>query len=495
MKQTRRKFLQIAAVGAAGSACAGAFKGAEPMQKRPNIIYIVAHDLGRFLESYGVPIQTPNLTAFAEGGVQFNQMFCNSPACSPSRGCAMTGKYAHNNGLMGIVQTGPAGWHLPASNTTMVDIFNQAGYETINIGGQHERLSTEAMGYDVVDDEFHHCEVVYEKAVQMLKQRQSSERPFYMNLYTGEVHGSQWVRNGVWTRSEIYQPGPPEEAVLPPQLPDLPEVRKELASFNAAVRYLDHHIGPLFKAIQDLGFEEDTIVIFTTDHGREGLRAKGFLYDAGTEISFMIRAPQLAQTGIKVDHLMQNIDVLPTLCDAAGLPVPSDVQGRSFWPLLTGGLYHPHNHIFTERNYHGDEGPSKYTLNYDPARSVRTERYHYIRNFAERPNHIWLAAEIKETITTNPRHFHQLFPPFSEERAREELFDIVNDPDETRNLAALPEYQAVKKELSARVDQWMQATSDPVLTGGVPPDASPWPVPKDEWEFRHDKGVPEKKAE
>lgn len=445
-----------------------------------NVIYIICHDLGRFNSVYGVPVETPNLEAFAAGGVVMNQMFCNAPACSPSRGCAMTGKYSHNNGLMGLVGSGPAGWHLPETNTTLVDVFNQAGYETINIGGQHERMTTEGMGYQVVEDESHHCEKVYARAAEMLQERVGRDRPFYLNLYTGETHASQWMRGGRWSRCDTYQPGPPAEAILPPQLPDFPEVRNEIAGFNAAVRYLDRHIGPLFRAIEACGYLKDTVVIFTTDHGRDGLRAKGTLYDAGTEISFMIRTPQLAHTGLKVDHLMQNIDVLPTLCEATGLSVPPDVQGRSFWPLLTGGVYEPHRHIFIERNYHGSAVASTYQLNYDPVRSVRTERFHYLRSFAEYPNHIWYPEEISGTLKTNATHINHLFPPFSGPRPREELFDVINDPMEKKNLATLPEYKTVVDELRRKVDRWMEETADPVLTGGVPPDASPWPVPRKE---------------
>jgi hypothetical protein len=117
-----------------------------------NVLYVVSHDLGRFLGTYGSGIATPNLDAFGDGGVVFTNAHCTSPACSPSRGCVMTGMYAHNNGLMGIAPTGPAGWHLPETNITQVDLFNAAGYETINVGGQHARATTAHMRYQVIRD-------------------------------------------------------------------------------------------------------------------------------------------------------------------------------------------------------------------------------------------------------------------------------------------------------------------------------------------------------
>jgi len=101
---------------------------------RPNIIYIIVHDLGTALGSYGDPnVRTPRLDEFAAQGVRFTNYFCCSTCCSPSRGCIMTGRYAHTNGLIGLANRN---WHLPDSELTIVDYLNQAGYETVNIGGQ-----------------------------------------------------------------------------------------------------------------------------------------------------------------------------------------------------------------------------------------------------------------------------------------------------------------------------------------------------------------------
>lgn len=106
------------------------------MGERLNIIYFVCHDLGKQLGCYGAGVETPNLDRFAAEGVQFNRASTNAVACSPSRGCAMTGQYSHSNGLMGLVNRG---WSLPVERQTIVDGLNAAGYETNNFGIQHER--------------------------------------------------------------------------------------------------------------------------------------------------------------------------------------------------------------------------------------------------------------------------------------------------------------------------------------------------------------------
>jgi len=390
----------------------------------------------------------------------------------------MTGMYAHNNGLMGIAPTGPAGWHLPETNITQVDLFNAAGYETINVGGQHERATTAHMRYQVIRDESNDCDWVFRNALELLKERRDRNRPFYMNVFTGEIHASKSMPGAPACRAQDYPPVRARDVVLPATLPDLPEVREVYAHCNAAVQFLDQEFGKFFRSVQEMGFEEDTLMIFTTDHGLDGLRSKGTIYDAGTQIALMVRGAGVEPTPRRVAPLIQNIDVLPTLCEATGISIPAKVQGRSFWPLLSGGDYRPHENIFAERNYHGSPNVGKYQLHYDPARSVRTGRFHYVRNFAERPNHIWYPSEIKK-VRDIPldkiAYVNPLFPPFANERPREELFDLANDPNETTNLSNDPAYAEEKAMLIGLMNQWMQDTKDPILTGPIPPNFSPWP--------------------
>ena len=106
--------------------------------QRPNILYVICHDLGKQLGCYGLGLDSPNLDRFAAGGALFGSAFCNSPACSPSRGCAMSGQYAHTNGLMGLVNQG---WSMPESTRTIVDELNDAGYQTAHFGLQYVQMN------------------------------------------------------------------------------------------------------------------------------------------------------------------------------------------------------------------------------------------------------------------------------------------------------------------------------------------------------------------
>jgi len=472
---TRREFLGAVGAGTAAAALPGLARalGSRP-RSRPNIIYVVCHDLGRELGCYEKPISTPNLDAFAQGGVRFTNYFCTSPACSPSRACAYTGQYAHTNGVMGLTHVG---WPMAENVQTIVDYFNAGGYETVHVGLQHERYpSTGGKHHPHAGAEKNRYQVetwegekdtrtdhAVAKAIAFLESRKNSDKPFYLNVGIGEVHSSRWMSAGLYSGGWLrYGTTPPEETYMPPHMPDVPALRKEMGNFQACIRWMDEHIRKLFDAVDDLGLTENTIVIFTTDHGIAGTRAKGTLYDTGTGIAMLMRMPGTIVRGVVADNILQNIDIAPTVLEAAGIPIPPAVQGRSFWPLLTGGDYKSHEVIFTERNYHGRD--------YSPMRSARTSRYHYIRNF-EKKKREWVPGDpvrMKETYET---WFDEMGPEGQGMKPDEELYDVAKDPHERQNLAQDPAFADIKNDLARRVDVWMQETDDPLLKGRIP-----WPT-------------------
>lgn len=438
---------------------------------RPNIIYLVCHDLGKHIGCYGAGVASPCLDRFAAGGVKFTNAFCNSPACSPSRGCAQSGRYAHTNGLMGLVNQG---WSMPPGTRTVVDHLNDAGYETVHFGLQHERWRASENRYKIEgltrgEDEC--AEAALDRAIGHLESRRGSTTPFYMNIGTAEVHASRWQGNKPWSRQHIYGIDPEDRVHLPKYIPDFPQTRREFAKFQACIRYFDGQVQRLFNAVKWLGHEENTLVVVTTDHGIASERSKGTIYDRGVEIALLMRMPGTIGDGEVVDDLIQNIDLTPTLLEAAGVEAPESVQGRSFWRRLTGGEYSPHDEIFIERNYHG---------NFDPMRAVRTRRFHYIRNHAENPKRAWLPHEVNRMNESYTNWLNELWPEKTEPRDEEELFDVESDPDEFVNLANDPDRREIREELRAKVESWMRRTDDPLSKGPIPPRLNTWPG--GEWE-------------
>lgn len=453
----------------------------EADQNRLNVIYLVCHDLGKHLNCYGADgVPSPHLDHFAQQGALFTNYFTSSPCCSPSRGCAMSGQYAHTNGLMGLVNIG---WSMPEETQTVVDYFNTAGYETAHFGFQHERSVASLNRYQVEglpdypeddwasdrDEEW--ADRAIPKAIQYLESRSPSDPPFYLNIGTVEVHASRWESNfpegHIQNRIDIYGLDPPDKVYVPPHLPDVPAIRKSLGRFQGAIRFLDGYFQLLLDAVERLGLAENTLVIFTTDHGIAGLRAKGTLYGPGVEIALMMRLPGVIPEKIVVDELIQNIDIAPTILEAAGLPIPSTMQGKSFWPLLAGEHYVPHKEIVLERNWHGD---------YDPMRAVRTKRFHYIRNFGDAPKKAWLPDEMPVSQAALEGHRYHVWPPPAHPRAEEELFDLAKDPNEFVNLAQDPPYHDIKSKLAAMLEEWMHETADPLLQGPIPDALNGWPV-------------------
>ena len=440
------------------------------MTNKPNIIYIVAHDLGRMLNCYNRGFASPNLDRFACEGVLFNSTFCTTTACSPSRGCAWTGHFAHTSGLMGLVNRG---WSLPVDRQTIVDHMNTAGYHTTLVGLDHIRKFREDHRFKEYLPADPRTTVAVDNAIEFLRGRQGQNEPFYLNMGTIEVHGSQWGTN--FANRQDGGSNPPldrygwkdvETTPVPPTYKDAPQVREEMANYQECIRYLDFHLGRLFNAIDRLGYRDNTIIMFNTDHGMEGIRGKGPLYELGMEIACMMRGPGITP-GTQVNHLIQNIDYVPTFLEAIGADIPADLQGQSFWPLLTGGDYTPKKMIFAERNWHGASN--------DPMRSVRTEQYHLIKNFDPSLKQDWTPENVPGVHETFESYPSSLFPQRTEPRDEVELFDLEKDPHDWHNVADNPTLAAVKEELLQTLDQWMHDTDDPLLKGEIPDKLHPWP--------------------
>ena len=434
------------------------------MYQRPNIIYFVCHDLGRHLACYGLPFENPRLTAFAEAGVTFDQAFCTSPACTPSRACAMTGQYAHVSKGLGLAHMG---WPLDDDVQTIVEYLKEAGYETAHVGLEHEwhphsgRYDYEAANH--WDDWI--CENAVTDAITYL-QTKKSDKPFYLNIGTQEVHGSRFTRPEI-VESCYNGRTPAKDTILPLYAHDDEAARYHMGGFQSAIQYMDTQFGRLLDHVANSPYADNTIMIFTTDHGLQPPninRSKGTLYEGGVGISLIMQLPKGMRSGYRVDNLIPNIDFVPTLLEAADAEIPERVNGRSFWPLLSGEDYQANEYIFTERNYHGEKeypADEHYTDFLDPVRSVRSEQYHYIR---------WYDPALRPEQT--PDHCKSEGCMRSSER----LYDVRADAMECVDISQRSEYRHVLEDMSQRLDVWMQETDDWLLHGECPsaPTESGW---------------------
>jgi arylsulfatase A-like enzyme len=168
----------------------------------------------------------------------------------------------------------------------------------------------------------------------------------------------------------------------------------------------------------------------------------------------IVRGPGGFHGGRVSDALVSQIDLFPTLCDAAGIPAPDWLQGRSLLPLVRREADEVNDAIFAELTFHAA---------YEPQRAIRTQRYKYIRRFGER------TTPVLPNVDDGPTKDLLVAHGWAErELPREELHDLIFDPAEAANVAAEPAYAAVRAELAERLERWMTETSDPLLDGDVP---------------------------
>jgi N-sulfoglucosamine sulfohydrolase len=414
---------------------------------KPNIVQITCHDLGRHLGCYGVrSVHTPTLDRLAAEGVRFAGGFCTSPGCSPSRAALATGRYPHANGVLGLAHS-HFGWQLSPDERHIAGLLAEGGYRTVLFGLQHVTYQPERLGFHDLQGE-RPADGVAENIERFLAGRSDSQ-PFYFEVNFFEPH-RPFDFGGV---------APDQQAgvQIPSYLPDNEAARQELAGLQGAIRKVDGAVTRILAALEQSGLADDTLVLFTTDHGIAFPRAKTTLYDGGIETALLMRWPAAGVAGGRgYEELISNVDVLPTLLEVAGIPVPENVQGRSFLPLLQGREYTPRAAVFAEKTYHEL---------YDPQRCVRTARYKLIHHF-EVASRAYASTDIANAPT-----YKTMVSELAAERSMLELYDLQADPAEQRNRAQDPSHATTLGELGRRLREWMRETDDPLLRG---PIASPF---------------------
>ncbi|MBD3195303.1 MAG: sulfatase-like hydrolase/transferase [Candidatus Lokiarchaeota archaeon] len=420
--------------------------------RKPNIITFITHDQGQHIGCYDSPqtpngVKTPNLDSLAAEGVKFTNHFCTAPQCSPSRGSIKTSLYPHQNGLMGLVNLG---WTLPKHNKTLPMYMKEQGYSTHLLGLQHESLDAKTLGYDTISKrgpEFKYSRSRMEKKyLKFLDEHKDDEKPFYVNIGVIEVHRPF----SAWSESVD-----PEQVKIPPYLPDEEGVREDLAAFYGNIEVTDKTIGRILEHMEEISIMENSIFIYTTDHGIPFPRAKCTLYDPGLKTALIMKSPSydFLNGGKTIDSLLSNIDLLPSIIDIVGGEIPSNIAGKSFLPVLKGETESIHDEIFAEKTYHEI---------YDPIRGIRTEKYKYIKNFEDLDTLCQIPKDIMMDSSGKI-----MKKKLNQSRPEEELYDLKKDPHENTNLIEDDDYSNILYDLRTRLNNWMVNTNDPLLRGRV----------------------------
>ncbi|MDW5594265.1 sulfatase [Conexibacter stalactiti] len=409
--------------------------------KQPNIVYVHSHDTGRYVQPYGHQVQTPNIQRLADQGLLLRQAFTAAPTCSGSRAALLTGQYPHVNGMTGLAHRG---WKLNDYGRHIVHPLRAAGYWSALIGEQHLSDDPSVLGYDhVVDIGTTKVHSIAPAAQQLLRSR--PPQPFFLSIGFFETH------------REFFEPSSVRDALygMPPaHLPDTPETRADMAAFKASARSFDQGVGAILQTLDEQGFADDTLVVLTTDHGLPFPGAKGTLTDRGLGVLCILRGPGGFLGGHVSDALISQLDIYPTLCELAGAPSPGGLHGRSLLPLVRKEKSEIRDELFAELTYHAA---------YDPQRAIRTRRHKLIRHWGDR------REPVLPNVDDSPSKDLLVAAGWGRQpRPEVELYDLLADPGEMRNLAETASFADVRDQLDTRLRQWMTATDDPLLDGPVP---------------------------
>jgi arylsulfatase A-like enzyme len=420
--------------------------------QRPNILWLVAEDLGPELGCYGtVQVRTPNLDRLAGMGVRYTRAYTTAPVCSASRSAFMTGMYQTTIGAHNHRSHRDDGFRLPTGVRLISDWMRDAGYFSLNISQLPHSFGFSGTGK--TDWNFRDDGRPFESDDWAdLKTHQ----PFFAQINFEETHRP----------FRAPKQADPAKVLIPPYYPDHPVTRHDWAEYLDAASELDRKVGLVLQQLATDGLADSTIVLFMADHGQCHVRGKQFCYEEGLHIPLIIRwpaqfpLPNGFQPGTVDDRLIEAIDLAPTFLAIAGASKPAAMQGKVF--LGSRSDLSP-RYAFGARD-RCDETVCR-------LRTVRDDRYRYIHNFTperpflqpneykERSYPVWnLLKELGLQGKLTPVQQVLTGPSMPSE----ELYDLVSDPYEIRNLASSSEleHQAALKRLRDVLERWIMATND-----------------------------------
>lgn len=413
-----------------------------------NILYVHTHDTGRCIQPYDASIPTPNLMKLAQGGTLFRNAYCCGPTCSPSRAALLTGQPPHQNGMYGLAHRG---FSLNDYSRHLANYLKKFGYETVLFGMQHENKNPNNIGYDrVFVDPRREAEDLTawdlsngDAAIAYL--REKHDKPFFMSYGLAHTHRPFL---------EVDYSIDPDYLKVPHCLPDNAQTREDYAGFVTSAMRADMCIGRVLEELDRQGLTDDTLILYTTDHGIAFPHMKCNLYDTGIGISLIMKYKNNPSAGKVKDGLVSHVDIYPTLCDMLNIPKPDWLTGKSLMPILNNETDEVNDAVFSEVTYHAAA---------EPQRCVRTRRYKYIRRYGV--NDDYVPANID---AGGSKDFLMDEGLLTKQIDREMLFDLSLDPAERHNCIDDPSYAAVAGDMRARLAAHMEATDDFIESGKLP---------------------------
>lgn len=462
----------------------------------PNIVVFTVDDMDiTSVNCYGNPLPdlTPNMDRLASQGMRFMHAHVNSPICMPCRQSMMTGLQPHSNGSFGFVEVEKG------ACPSLSGILMNNGYFAASLGKGRDYKAfpwdkwVNGLGgdgwYSRKPDAF------YNEAKKAIQEARTTGKPFYLGVNTSDPHrpfaGSEQEKEFVEKLRKKYPTAPDYPVMAPvcseadapllPYLPDLTEIRKETVQYLTCVKRADDTLGRIMQLLAEEGLAENTLFVFVSDHDAAMPTAKQNCYAHSSVTPLMVRWPGKIKPGaVDSDHMVSTLDLMPTLLEAVGLPIPRKQDGRSMLSILKGGTQEDRDRIFTSYNYI-DKGIQVF-----PMRAIHTKEWSYVfnpwsdgvktrsqgnGNLTENQSGLTFAA-MQQAALTDPEMKERIDTILL--RRREELFDLSKDSYSFENLAENPEYKKQLKKMKLLVLDEMQRSEDPLFhcleNGGSYPD-------------------------
>jgi N-sulfoglucosamine sulfohydrolase len=438
-----------------------------------NVLLIVADDHSPDAGCYGNPVlKTPNLDRLAAEGTRFPFAFCTTASCSASRSVILTGLHNHANGQYGHQH---AIHHFSTFDTvkSLPVRLSEAGYRTARVGKFHVAPEA-AYRFDTLLHADGRNPVAMADACKDFLAAPSS-RPFFLYFCTDDPHRGGGIARELPGQPDRFGNRPqgypgvqtvrydPKDVIVPPFLPDIPECRAELAQYYQAVTRIDQGIGRLMQLLRETGRWDDTLVLYISDHGIAFPGAKTTTYDPGLRVPCIVRSPYSKRRGIACRAMVSWVDLTPTILEFASVSATRlPVHGRSFLGILEQADPAGWDEIHFSHTFH------EVTMYY-PMRGVRTRNHKLIFNVAHPlpfpfASDLWASATWQGVLRQGPNAtYGKRRVEAYIHRPRFELYDMINDPDEVKNLAADAANAPVLQELKAKVQAFQKRTRDPWL--------------------------------
>ncbi len=505
----------------------GISAAADGQAARPNILFAFADDWGRQAGAYAKAdgpgsisdaVGTPNFDRIAEGGVLFNNAFVSAPSCTPCRSALLSGQHFWRTGRGAILQGAvwdpsipsyplllkEAGYHIGEtykvwSPGTPNDAPYGAGkhaYEEAGrrVNGFSQNVTKMATGGKTVDEAKAELLAEVRANFEAFLDDLEGDRPFCYWYGPTNVH-RKWIKGSgkeLWGIDPDWLTGK-----LPPFLPDVPEIRQDLADYLGEVQAFDAALGVLLKVLDERGHADDTLIAVSGDHGPAGFpHGKCNLYDFGSQVSLAIAGPGVVG-GRVIDDFVTLPDLAPTFLEAGATEIPEVMTARSLWPVLrsdqTRHVDPARDAVFIGRERHvasAREGSLPY-----PQRALRTPDHLFIINFKpdryplgdpkllggdsaprteDMENNTFVTLADEDAGPTKAwlvyRRDEPEWKPFFDraygKRPREELYDLAKDPHQMNNVADDPAYAERAEQLRQRLMEELESTGDPRLVDG-----------------------------